>query len=186
MSRCPTRRGLPGAQAARDAASPGRASRARWPELQEVRVQLGPAHVRGCTRMREDPQGWQAVRRKIVRIRQDSLELFDFVNRRSPVQTGPAAPTSPEGSEPAQLLVYLPSAMHRADDVELRQVQRSIGCSARVLLDQGFAEPVRLRLRVGTCTIADRRQRAVRVSSRHRGCPAVPLPMRRRPSTTMC
>ena len=49
--------------------------------------------------MREDPHAWPAARRKIVKIRQDYLDLFAFVNRRSPVQTRAAARHLLEGSE---------------------------------------------------------------------------------------
>ena len=86
--------------------------------------------ARGCVRIYF---GTFVDRRNIVIIQLVTICEFAFVNRRSPVQTGPAArhpPKARSGAAPR-----LPAFFeHDGDAFELRQVQPSIGPIRRAML----------------------------------------------------
>jgi hypothetical protein len=74
------------------AASRDRGSRATPPAHQEVRGQSNPARVRACAKVREDPLLLGCLSSKHLENSLGYHHRLAFVNRRPPVQTGPAAP----------------------------------------------------------------------------------------------
>jgi hypothetical protein len=77
-----------------------------------------------------------------------------------------------------------------SDIVGLQRSEQWIGfaCTSAAAFARAFlrTRPVPVGASSDTSRPSWPRQRAARVSSRHRSCPAVPLQMRRRPSMTMC